>query len=205
MPSGEAGRQVAREGAEAAGGMDGARAERKVRAAAAAMDEAGGPAARQALGRARAGTEAAMQPAAAFGHGRLAAGAAGARTGAAARRLQEIAGGVAVLEPAAGGTEGGVQLGFRRSRGGLGLRRFRQGCVEVGAGQAGPQQSDLLVACTQPREEAGHARRLLLDAEVQRRRPGRPVVADEVFNRRRTLHHEDVARTQFLKESCLGH
>jgi hypothetical protein len=205
MPSGEAGGQVAREGAEAAGGVDGAGAEREVGAGAAAMDEPGRAAARQALGRARAGAEAAMHPAAAVRHGRLAAAAARTRNGAAARRLQEIARGVAIPEAAAGGTGGGVQLGFRRSRGGLGRHRIRHGCVEGDAGQAGPQQGGLLVAYTQPRKEAGHARRLLLSAKAQRRGPDRRVVADEAFDRRRTLHHEGVTRTQFLQERCLEH
>src|SRR5882724_7508587 len=85
MPSGDAGGQLACEGAEAAGGVGGARAERDMGAGAAAMDEPGGAAAREALGRARTGAEAAMHPAAAVGHGRLAAAAAGPRAGAAAR------------------------------------------------------------------------------------------------------------------------
>ncbi len=85
MPSGDEGGQLTREGAEAAGGVGGARAERDVGAGAAAMDEPGGAAAREAFGRARAGAEAAMHPAAPVGHGRLTAAAAGARAGAAAR------------------------------------------------------------------------------------------------------------------------
>jgi hypothetical protein len=85
MPSGEAGGQAGREGVEAAGGVDGAGAEREVGAGAAAMDELGGAAAREALGRARAGAEAAMEPAVAVGHGRLAAAALVPRAGAAAQ------------------------------------------------------------------------------------------------------------------------
>src|SRR5580765_150059 len=85
MPSGDAGGHRAREGAEAAGGVDGAGAEPDVGAGAAAMDEPGGAAAREALGRAWAGAEAAMHPAAATGHRRLTAAAAGPRAGAAAR------------------------------------------------------------------------------------------------------------------------
>src|SRR5882724_3499231 len=57
MPSGDAGGQLAREGAEAAGGVGGAGAEREVGARAAAMDEPGGAAARETRGRARAGAE----------------------------------------------------------------------------------------------------------------------------------------------------
>jgi len=85
MPSGNPARQLALEGAEATGGIDGAGAEREVRAAAAAMDEAGRAAAREAFGCPRTGAEAAMQAAAAVGHGRLAALAAAAGAGAAAR------------------------------------------------------------------------------------------------------------------------
>jgi hypothetical protein len=85
MPSGNAGGQVGREGAEVAGSMDRAGAERDVGAGAAAMGEPGGAAAREAGGRARAGAEAAMHPAAAVGHGRLAAAVTGPRAGAAAR------------------------------------------------------------------------------------------------------------------------
>jgi hypothetical protein len=85
MPSGDAGGQAGREGAEAAGGVDGAGAEREVGAYAAAMDEAGGAATGQTLGRARAGAEAAMHAAPAVGHGRLAAAALVPRAGAAAR------------------------------------------------------------------------------------------------------------------------
>ena len=85
MPSGDAGGQRAREGAEAAGGVGGTGAEREVGAGAAAMHEPGCAAAREALGRARAGAEAAMHPAAPVGHGRLAAATAGPRAGAAAR------------------------------------------------------------------------------------------------------------------------
>ena len=85
MPSGGAGGQPGREGAEAAGGVDGTGAEPDMGAAAAAMDKAGDAAARQTLGRPRAGTEAAMQAAAAVGHGRLAAASAGAGASAATR------------------------------------------------------------------------------------------------------------------------
>ena len=85
MPSGDASGQRAREGAEAAGGVGGAGAEREVGAGAAAMDEAGGAAARPGRGRARAGAEAAMHPTAAVRHGRLAATAAGPRADAATR------------------------------------------------------------------------------------------------------------------------
>ena len=103
MPSGDAGGQLAREGAEAAGGVGGAGAERDVGASAAAMDEPGGAAARETFGRARAGAEAAMQPAAAIAHGRLAAAPADAGLGAAMRRGKEDARAVAILEPAAAG------------------------------------------------------------------------------------------------------
>jgi hypothetical protein len=85
MPSGNAGGQRAREGAESAGGVGGAGAEREVGAAAAAMDKPGGAAVRESFGRARAGAEAAMHPATPIGHGRLAAAAADPRAGAAAR------------------------------------------------------------------------------------------------------------------------
>jgi hypothetical protein len=85
MPSGDAGRQFAGDGAEAAGGVDGTGAEREVGAGAAAMDEPGRAAARETRGRARAGAEAAMHPAAPVGHGRLAAAAAGSGMRAAAR------------------------------------------------------------------------------------------------------------------------
>jgi hypothetical protein len=85
MPSGGTGGQAAREGAQAAGGVDGAGAQRDVGAGAAAMDEPGGAAAREARGRARSRAEAAMHPAAPVGHGRLAAAAADAGARAAAR------------------------------------------------------------------------------------------------------------------------
>jgi hypothetical protein len=62
---------------------------------------AGAAAAGQSLGRARSGAEAAMGAAAAVGHGGLAAGTAATGVGAAAASGKEVAGRVAVLEPAA--------------------------------------------------------------------------------------------------------
>ena len=66
-----------------------------------AVDPAGAAATGETLQRTRAGAEAAMHPAAAVAHGGLAAGAAAAGAGAAAGRGQEIAGAIAVLQPAA--------------------------------------------------------------------------------------------------------
>jgi hypothetical protein len=75
------------------------------------MAEADVAAAAQPLSRAGAGALAAMEAAAAIGHGGLTAGAARAGTGATAGRRQIVAGRVAVLEPAARLTGGGMEPG----------------------------------------------------------------------------------------------
>src|SRR5882724_4853521 len=91
----------AEQGAQAAMGGRRCAAERDDVGRAQAMDEAVAPGTRPAGFAARACALAAVEAAAAVGHGRLAAGAAGARLGAAARRGQEVAAGVAVVEAAA--------------------------------------------------------------------------------------------------------
>ena len=99
MPSGEAG--FGQDGADAAElGACGA-AEGNDLGRAGAVFPAGAAAAGETLGGTRSRAEAAVQTAAAVGHGRLAARAAAPGAGAATRRRQEIAGTVAVLQPAA--------------------------------------------------------------------------------------------------------
>src|SRR5438876_873235 len=74
--------------------------------AVAAVDQAGRAGAREPGGGARAGALAAMEAAAAVLHRRLAAGPAGPRAGAAAWGREEVAGAVAVAQPAAVGGRG---------------------------------------------------------------------------------------------------
>jgi len=98
MPSGGAdGRE---EGADAAEVEAGLAAERADLGRAGAVLPAGAAAVGEAGGRARAGAEPAMHAAAAVRHCRLAAGPAAAGAGGAARRGQEIAGRIAVLQAA---------------------------------------------------------------------------------------------------------
>jgi hypothetical protein len=137
--------------------VDGAVAERQVRAAAIAVDEPGRAAARQARGRARAGAAAAMQAAPAIGHGRLAAAAARARAGAAARRGQEIAGGIAVLEVATARAGDGMEFAF----GGGAAARGKTAACPVGGrmaarAAAGSRSSSpkLVMVCRISREES---------------------------------------------------
>src|SRR5262245_61421986 len=77
--------------------------------------------------------------------------------------------------------------------------------VEGSGGKPGPQHNSPPEAVSQPGKETGHARGLFLGAEVRRRRPRRPVEAEQAFGRRRTLHHEAVPCTQLLQERCPGH
>ncbi len=100
MPSGA----PAGEGEEGAGAArlgTGLPQERTDRGRAGAVGEAGAAGTGETVGRARTGAEAAMQSTTPVGHGRLAARAATAGAGAAAGSGEEIAGAVAVLQPAA--------------------------------------------------------------------------------------------------------
>src|SRR5882724_1656646 len=99
MPSGDA--HADEDGADAAELGAGGTAEGRDLGRAGAVLPAGAAAAGQAGGGARPGAEAAMEAAAAVTHGRLTAGPAAADMSAAAGRGQEIAGGVAVLQPTA--------------------------------------------------------------------------------------------------------
>jgi hypothetical protein len=108
------------EAGEVAGNPDAAAAEVQDGLAAEAVDVTAVTGAAQAFGRARAGAEPAMHPAAPISHGRLAAATAGAGAGAATGRGPEVAAGIAVAQPAAGQTGGGVEL-----RPGRGNRRGR--------------------------------------------------------------------------------
>src|SRR5690349_14590011 len=114
MPSG-AGNGI--EGAQTAGRVDGAGAQADEFGAAVAVGETCGLGATAAFGGARAGAEAAVQTAAAVLHGGLATWAAGPRAGAAAGGAEIVAGGVAVLQAAAGCAGRGVEFRHRDCRG----------------------------------------------------------------------------------------
>jgi hypothetical protein len=93
-----------------------------------------------------------------------------------------------------------VEFGRRRGCSRLDRRWTLRGAIEGGGGKPSLQQGAPPEALSQPGEQAGHTRGLLLRALVRLRRPIRSAVTEEMLGGRRTLHHEGVSRTQLLGE-----
>jgi hypothetical protein len=120
-----------------------------------------------------------MHPAAAIGHRRLAAGAARPRARAAARHRREVAGGIAVAQPAGAGRGSGAG----RRAGGLSVGVAR-GCGTAAALAAGPALRAGVVVRLGPIEPD-----ILLDD---------PLLAPELVQR----HHPDAIAFHHARHDC---